>query len=642
MPSRGRIGFSITVALLIVSEVLTNATLPASAQPYQGTVKSIRGDYFGVQAVTYDPTKRHIFAEYQQSGQWIIARISQTGVATPLTFLPFPVFDITFDGLTNKIYAGYGCMILQISASNGASTVLAGSTTCGTADGQGAAAQFQKPSGIAADGTGTNLYVTDDDRVRKVTTSGDVTTLTGPGSIGGGNCQPFNRGFQGIAFDAADGNLYVADSCPNIVRRVVIATGQVTNVYGQCVPDQFNDCEPLARDGTGTSALFASPSGIAYSTNDQSLYIADALNNQIRRISPQGAVTTLAGSGHAEFADGIGDLAAFDTPDGVAVNPNGLLYVADSVNQSIRSVVDSGPTPPPPTHGFTMIDTPDIGAHPYGITFSTDGSLWFTETDRAAVIRIDAGGKLHTIRLSSGSFPQDIVGDASGNVWFDIGNGLPPFSMTPYVGVIHANGTLNTYSVPAFASISSMTLGPDGHIWFVAPNISALGVIASNGAITMYQVDSASYISGGLSDDLWTTGNGIIERFSTGGSLLKKYTSGGFPSPFNPISPGPHGRMWFAQSEDVGEVLKTTVAEFQLPPNQGSFAWNPQGIVEGSDGAVWFTSASSGDLGRMTSTGVFTALEIPAPRSSPIRIVSAPDGSVWFADFGAAKIGRRF
>ncbi|HET9341311.1 MAG TPA: hypothetical protein VFO25_00100 [Candidatus Eremiobacteraceae bacterium] len=642
MFGRRRIG-SIAAVVFFIGGVLSASVRPAEAQPYLGTVKAINGDYYGVQAITYDPIKKHIFAQYLQSGEWVVARITQAGIATPLVVLPFSVFDLAFDSQTGKVYAGYGCEIIQISAANGATTVLAGSTTCGTADGKGPLAQFQKPNGIAVDGTNGDLYVADSDRVRKVTPHGVVTTLTAPGSIGGGNCQPFNRGFQGVAYDALDGNLYVADSCPNIIRRVTVTTGQVTNAYGQCFLDQFFDCEALSRDGTGTSALFASPSGIVYSAIDQALYVADALNNQIRRISPQGVVTTLAGSGHAEFANGIGNLASFDEPDGVAASANGVLYVADTINQSIRTVASTGPTPPPPPHSFRLMDVPDIGAHPYGITFSTDGSLWYTETDFAKVLKIDTTGMQHSFTLPSGSFPQDIVGDASGNVWFDIGLGPPPFSPTPSIGVIRSDGTMNTYSVPGGVDVTSMTLGPDGNIWFVASNVDLLGFITGTGTVTEFTVDPANYISGGLSGDIWTTGTGFIERFSTSGTLLKKYVTNQFQiSEFNPIAPGPVDRMWFAQAVDVGEVLKSTVATFQLPPQPQPFGWDPQGVVEGSDRAVWFTSGSSGDLGRMTSTGVFKALEIPAPRSSPTRIVLAPDGSLWFVDFGASKIGRWF
>ncbi len=197
-----------------------------------------------------------------------------------------------------------------------------------------------------------------------------------------------------------------------------------------------------------------------------------------------------------------------------------------------------------------------------------------------------------------------------------------------------------------------MTLGPDGNVWFVMPSVDALGSIDSTGAFVEYAVDQANYVSAGLSNDVWTTGgsystpSSYVERFSTSGTLLKQYLIQSYPPPImGPIAPGPRGRMWFAENDAIGEVLSTTLAVFELPPapppsQNGS--WNPNGIVEGSDGALWFAAGAVGDLGRIDARGDFAAYEVPTARSSPNRVVRAPDGTVWFTDYGAAKIGRWF
>ena len=621
-------------------------------QPYIGTVRSLNGFFLGLQAIAYDDAKRRIFVAYGQFGETTIAKVNPNGVATVLSQITGFVDGIAYDPVTDRVYVGDGCQVLSVAALTGLTSLLAGGS-CGTADGKGAAAQFQHAAGLAVDPSGKFLYVTDDDRVRQVTIRGNVTTITAPGSIGGGggSCV-FNQGFQGITYDLADGNLYVADSCPNLIRQVIIATGQVPTVAGSCIPDTFGNCQPLDRDGIGARSLFASPSAITYSPVDHALYVADASNNQIRRISASFHVTTLAGDGHPEFRNGVGQFAGFDEPNGIAARSDGLLYVADTLNQSIRSVTTQGVPPPPPSHGIALMDPPDLGAHPFGLAFTSDGSLWYSEFDAGKLVRVDTTGKAHSIPLPGSNFPTDVVADAAGDVWFADENGFPPYFFTMNIGVVRPNHGISFYTVPNGAQITSMTLGPDGNVWFAMPSVSALGSVDNTGAFVEYAVDEANYVSAGLSNDVWTTGglysapSAYVERFSTAGTLLKRYVIQTYPPPImGPIAPGPRGRMWFAESEAVGEVTHTTLAVFDLPPapppsQNGS--WNPNGIVEGSDGALWFTAGAVGDLARINDLGDFTVYEVPTARSSPNRIVRAPDGTLWFTDYGAAKIGRWF
>jgi sugar lactone lactonase YvrE len=206
----------------------------------------------------------------------------------------------------------------------------------GSADGSGAAARFNHPDGIARDAAG-NLYVADawNDTIRKITRAGEVTTLAGQaGSVGGadglGAAARFNHP-DGIACDAA-GNLYVTDF-GNTIRKITLA-GKVTTLAGKAGPRD-------SADGSGAAARFSNPTGIAYDAAGN-LYVADTFNSTIRKITPAGEVTTLAGqAGSLGSADGSGAAARFDHPDGVACDAAGNLYVTDTGNNTIRKITVS-------------------------------------------------------------------------------------------------------------------------------------------------------------------------------------------------------------------------------------------------------------------------------------------------------------
>jgi serine/threonine protein kinase, bacterial len=214
-------------------------------------------------------------------------------------------------------------------------TTLAGSDNPGSNNGNGGNAGFSSPGGVAVDGSG-NLYVadTDNNEIRKITPSGDVSSFAGStkaGSADGtGSSASFNQPF-GIAIDSND-NLYVSDYGNNEIRKITPA-GVVTTLAGSTKGGSAN--------GAGNSASFNLPAGIAVDSNDN-LYVADRGNNEIRKITSAGVVSTLAGSTKSGSADGTGASASFNSPFGVAVDKNGNVYVADTVNNEIREVSPAG------------------------------------------------------------------------------------------------------------------------------------------------------------------------------------------------------------------------------------------------------------------------------------------------------------
>ncbi len=240
---------------------------------------------------------------------------------------------ITTDGTNLYVADTRNNAIREFVITTGQVTTLAGSGTAGFTNGTGALASFNSPSGIASDGT--NLYVVDarNNAIRElVIATGHVTTLAGSGIAGFTNGAGTSASFNfpdGIA--AVGTNLYVADTRNNAIREIVIATGQVTTLAGSGIAGFAN--------GAGTSASFNFPDGIA--SDGTNLYVADTGNNAVRKIViATGQVTTLAGSGTAGFTNGAGNSASFNSPDGIASDGTNL-FVADTGNNAVRGIVIS-------------------------------------------------------------------------------------------------------------------------------------------------------------------------------------------------------------------------------------------------------------------------------------------------------------
>jgi sugar lactone lactonase YvrE len=213
----------------------------------------------------------------------------------------------------------------------GVVTTLAGSGGTGSTDGTGVGATFNRPFHLVRDSSG-NLYISDcnNNKIRKITLSGIVTTFVGSGSPGATNgtgaAATFN-GPRGIVMDNS-GNLFVADVLSYKIRKITPA-GVVTTFAGSGTNASV--------DGTGTAASFNEPSGLAIDSSGN-LYVGETGGHKIRKITPAGEVTTLAGAGTVGSADGTGAAAKFNGPYGLVVDADGNLIVADTENHKIRKV----------------------------------------------------------------------------------------------------------------------------------------------------------------------------------------------------------------------------------------------------------------------------------------------------------------
>lgn len=259
-------------------------------------------------------------------------------------------------------------------------TTLAGSGSPTFADGKGTAASFKYPSGVAV-GPNGNIYISDRDnyRIRMMTPQGEVTTLAGSG---------FPRFFDGapgsyaafklpigIAMDR-NGNIIVADRDNNAIRKVE-PNGMLTTIAGQATADYL--------DGTGTNAKFKNPSGVAVDSNNN-IYVADTYNHCIRKITPEGVVTTLAGSGTDTFAEGTGTGASFKQPYGLAVDSNNNVIVADWGNRRIRKITPQMVVTTIAGNGSaTIVDGTGSSAsigYITSITIDSNDNIFFTDNDQ--------------------------------------------------------------------------------------------------------------------------------------------------------------------------------------------------------------------------------------------------------------------
>ena len=245
---------------------------------------------------------------------------------------------ITVDSNGNAYVADYGNHTIRKITPAGVVTTLAGlAGSAGSADGTGSAARFSNPAGIGVD-SGTNVYVADtgNQTIRKITSVAVVSTLAGlagnAGSANGtGSAARFNSPFD-VAPDAS-GNIYVADFGNDTIRKIT-STAVVSTLAGAAGVAG-------SADGTGSSARFNGPTGVGVDSAGN-IYVADFNNNTIRKSTPAGVVSTVAGlAGSGGSVDGPTGAARFNGPGDVAVDSGAKTYISDTNNHTVRLMTPS-------------------------------------------------------------------------------------------------------------------------------------------------------------------------------------------------------------------------------------------------------------------------------------------------------------
>jgi len=257
---------------------------------------------------------------------------SVNGPAAASSF-SFP-YGIVLDANNNIYVADVNNNLIRKITPAGVVSTFAGSGATGNTNGTGTAASFFGPSGLAIDNAG-NIYVADqgNNMIRKITPAGLVSTLAGSGALGDVNGAAASASFtypRGIAVDK-QGDVYISDS-DNLIREIS-AAGIVSTFAGSGAPG--------SADGPGSSASFNLPDGLAIDA-DGNIYVADEGGNNIRKITPAGVVSTIAGNGQSGSSNGNGQAltASFNTPLCVTVDPCGDVYAGDV--SAIRKITPSG------------------------------------------------------------------------------------------------------------------------------------------------------------------------------------------------------------------------------------------------------------------------------------------------------------
>jgi sugar lactone lactonase YvrE len=288
------------------------------------------------------------------------------------------------------------------------------------------------PNNVAVDKAG-NVYVADtaNNTIRKIALDGTVSTLAGAaGSHGSADGTGSNARFWapfGIAVDGS-GNVYVADTANNTIRKIT-PTGVVSTLAGFA---------GLAgnKDGAGSNARFRNPWSVTVD-NLGNVFVADMSNDTIRKVTPTGKVTTLAGqAGMSGKADGIGSVARFNNPFAVAADNTGNVYVSDSGNNTIRKIMPGRVVVTlaglPGSIGST--DANGSGArfcNPQGLTVDGTGNIYVADTGNNTVRKISPMGMVTTLPESAGAnatadnasgsirlnHPGGVVVDSSGNIY---------------------------------------------------------------------------------------------------------------------------------------------------------------------------------------------------------------------------------
>lgn len=326
-------GFTASTTLTVANTYAVGGTLSQLPAGATITLSNIAGGT--TDTVTLSANGSYYFPAALAAGSSYGVSVS-TNIATPH---PCTVVDGS-----GTISATAPAPVTSVQIVCGAAVgTLAGSASLmgGNVNGTGTGASFSFPKGLATDAAG-NVYVADSSNslIRKITPAGVVTTFAGTTVVGwvagwvdGPAATATFRSPAGVAVDAA-GNVYVADSNNNVIRKIT-AAGVVSTLAGSATGMQG------FTDGTGTGATFSWPQGIAVDTAGN-VYVADTSNNAIRKITPGGVVTTVAGGGGAGFgvgsANGPAASATFNGPQGVAVDAAGNVYVADTGNHLIRKI----------------------------------------------------------------------------------------------------------------------------------------------------------------------------------------------------------------------------------------------------------------------------------------------------------------
>jgi streptogramin lyase len=424
----------------------------------------------------------------------------------------------------------YNHVIRKITAAGAVTTFAGKMSTSGSANGTSTTARFNNPFGLAV-GSGGTLYVVDygNSMIRKITSAGTVSTLAGTagssGSTNGtGSAALFDQPFD-VAADLNSGLVYVADSGNHLIRKITSA-GVVTTPAGQVVSSGTNN-------GTGGTVRFNMPTGAALDVNGN-MYISDYGNQVVRKISPAGVVTSLAGmAGVTGTNNGTGTAARFNGPAGVAVDGSGNVYVAEYKNHAIRKITPGGMVTTlagrPGTYGTNNgTGTAARFTNPIGVAVDTSGTVYVGDLGNSAIRKITPLGVVTTLAGLVGTSgtndgvgvaarfnqPEGVAVDGSNYVYVaDAGNNCirkvaPDGTVTTLAGLSGTSGSDDgTNSTARFYSPFGIAVDSEGNLFIGDTGNQVIRKITPDGVVTT--------IGGQVGTSGSADGSGSMARFNS-------------------------------------------------------------------------------------------------------------------------------
>ncbi len=508
---------AVILALATAAHAQPTYNFSAVGYPGNGSADGTGSDarFFNPASVAIDATSNLYVADFNNN---TIRKVTPAGVVTTIAGYPGVVGNannagtnasfngpcgIALDAAGNIYVADSGNNLIRQITPAGVVSTLAGSGVAGNGNGTGIGASFNAPAALAVDAL-TNVYVADygNHQIRQITPAGVVSTLAGSGAAGYTDAIGTNSFFNqpsGIAIDNL-GTLYVADSGNNMIRTVTSSGGVVGTLAGSTTFGSAN--------GSGTNAQFYSPQGVAVDSA-LNVYVGDFLNNTIRKVTSLGSVSTLAGAaGISGSADAAGTNARFWGPQGLAVDASGNVYVADSLNGTVRAVTSAGAV-------TTRAGSPSSG--------SADGAGIAARFSLPISVATDAGGNLYvadsannTVRKMTGSRTVSTYAGLAGNPGSADGTGTNAQFQGPQGAAVDSTGNVYVTDTGNH-TIRKITSGGvvstfAGYAGF-ANNIDGQGTnasfyfpqgIASDGSNTLYVTD---------------TGNNTIRKITLSGAV---------------------------------------------------------------------------------------------------------------------------
>ncbi|WP_172829291.1 NHL domain-containing protein [Mucilaginibacter mallensis] len=518
-------------------------------------------------------------------------------------------------------------------------TTFAGTGTVGSADGLGTAASFNDPRGIAVDNA-NNIYVADNgnNKIRKITPAGLVSTVAGSGVAGAVNGTGVNASFTnptGLTVDAA-GNIYVADSGNQLIRKIT-PNGAVTTYAGSGFVG--------VNDGTASNASFNFPNDVIVD-NAGTLYVSDYVNDEIRKVTTTGTVSTLAGTPAIGSADGTGSSASFYNPAGLTFDASGNIIVADADNELIRKVTPVGVVTTIAGDGTKGANDGTAKAsnfrYPEGVTYDASGNLYIADTFNSLIRKMDPAGNVTTFagvadvsglkngdRLSANfNAPFGIVADHNGNLYIsDEANfAIREIALTGYTidkplpaGLVFDNTTgiiSGTPTVTSPATNYTITAYNTSGSGSAVVNITVLAAGFSFPAIpakTMCSADFDPGATGGSGTYTYTSSNtavativaGMIHIVGPGTSIITANDGSGpqtqtltvnpYVIPSISISPDT-----YSSCQGLSVTYTATAVNGGVNP---TYQWNVNGQPAGTNSASFTsTTLNTGDIITCTLT----------------------------------------